>query len=131
MSAHENINPQGETLKLETRDNTKHSLGPTKRRKQQTMNLELWSKPLFFSPVRYVIYSYCISFFPELSFVFTTAPLHECRPLWFAESVYFLFLRLDGELLMDGDHDDHVTIGNLLASTIKRLFYFQEPLLSR
>ena len=46
ISAHENINPRGETLKLETRDSTKHSLGPTKRSKQQTMNLELWSKPL-------------------------------------------------------------------------------------
>ena len=35
-SAHENIiNPRGETLKLETRDSSKHSLGPTKRNKQQ------------------------------------------------------------------------------------------------
>ena len=46
-SAHENINPRGETLKLETRDSTKHPLGPTKRSKQQTMNLELWSKTSF------------------------------------------------------------------------------------
>ena len=50
ISAHENIDPRGETLKLETRDSTKHSLGPTKRRKQQTMNPELWSKPLLFFP---------------------------------------------------------------------------------
>ncbi len=69
ISAHENINPQGETLKLETRDSTKHSLEPTRRRKQRGQNL------FCFSPVRYAIYSY-ISFVQELSLMFTTAPLH-------------------------------------------------------
>ena len=63
--------------KLETRDSTKHSLGPTKRRKQQTMKPELWSKPLLFFPCQESnLLLYCISFVQELSLVFTTAPLH-------------------------------------------------------